>query len=290
MTMQLAQPIRAAGRSFEPRIVGQTTLFPLEDDLQSQMEKLYRRAVQKNETIGARNTITGFIHDWVKDKNDRKFRDNAEQVLATFTTTLRPYIDGLELHELGGNPHLGPALMRYEAHHGNVTYSLTFRISDHSTYLIASPELECTLPDSSAIKPALDGMDPNHVYERILDYVFRGKELDRDYAEYVEVKPWGYEFALKPVLVGDIPKAAAELSEAAKKLEDKSEAIHQAASLISFASEGVERSRKLEEKLMNNPAIAQPRRLAEERMYTEARKLLDEVKIEKTPTLNKYFV
>lgn len=290
MTMQLGEPISIEGKSFEPRIVGQTTLFPLEDELQELMETTFQRAIQINKTSSftykgnAQYKVTGFIHEWTKYEHDEYFRGNATKLLSAFKSRLAPYIEGLELNALTALSN-----MRYEAQHGDVKYRLVFRISDKSTYLIASPALECTLPKSSAIRPALE-MGFASVYERILDYVFNGKKLDRDCVEHVQVKPWGYEFALKPVLVGDIPSVAAELSDAAKEMEAHSEKIHQAASLISLANEGGKMSRRLEKKLDDNPAVAEPRRLAEERIYREARALLDTVEIGETPTLNKYFV
>ena len=290
MSMQLAEPISVEGQSFEPRVVGQTTLFPLEDQLQRIMETTFQRGVEINRTPSNRDTVTGFIHDWTKYDSDRDFKSNAERVLSAFKSTLAPYIDGLELNELSGGFHLGPALMRYEAQHGDVKYSLLFRISDKSTYLIVSPELECTLPESSAIRQTLTGTYPNRVYERVLDYIFRRKELDREHVRNVDVKPWGYEFALKPVLVGDIRSAATELSDAAKILEDQSEVVHQAAALIAFAREGAKKVRELEEKLSGHRIVRHTRELHENKMYAEAKGLLDQVQIGETPTMNRYFV
>lgn len=290
--MQLAGPISVDGQSFEPQVQGQTALFPLEDELQRVMEATFQRAVQINRERPRDLPITGFIHDWARYEQDDDFRINAQRILSSFKSTLAPYIGGLELHELGGAPGLlGPALMRYEAQQGDVKYSLIFRISDKSMYLIASPTLECTLPESSVIRPTLTGIDSNQVYERILDYVFRHNELDGQQDRDITVKPWGYEFALKPVLVGDIPSAAAELYGAAREVEDQSEVVHQAASLLSFAIVGGREARNLEKKLADSPAVTfEHRILAEERIYQEARKLLDTVKIRETPTLDRYFV
>lgn len=255
------------------------------------MEVTFQRAVQISRE-NADHIVTGFIYDWARDKHDKDFRNNAKRVLSEFKSTLAPYIHGLELHELGAVPGLvGPALMRYQTQVGDVEYSLIFRISEKSRYLIVSPGLECTLPRSSAIRPALTGGDLYHVYGRILDYVFRRKELDGQQDRDITVKPGGYQFNLKPVLVGDIPSAAAELSGAAREVEDQSEVVHQAASLLSFALEGGRSSRKLEKKLAGTPALAfEHRRLAEERLYREAKELLGTVKIRETPTLERYFV
>lgn len=282
MTLQLIDPISIEGRDFEPRIVGQTTLFPLNDELQRVMETTFERAVQQRKT--------GHIYDWTRS-SDEMLRINAQRVLDAFTSTLAPYIGGLPLKEGCGTPGIfPPPLMRYEAQYKEVIYSISFMISDKSKYLITSPELEYRLHDSSRIKPALEGTDSNRVYERILDYVFRRKELEREIVKNVEVKPWGYGFALKPVLVDDIPCAARELCDAAKRIEDQSEVIHQTALLLSFAQEGGKRSRKLEERVGDNPRIVEPQRRMEQVIYRNARLLLDTVPMIETPTLNKYFV
>src|SRR3989338_5560483 len=123
MSMQLAQPIRVEGQSFEPRVVGQTTLFPLQDELQKVMEETFQRAVEINGIPANKYKVSGFIHDWIRYEHDDDFRSNAHKILSTFKSTLAPYIDGLELHELIGGSHLGPALMRYEAQHKDVKYS-----------------------------------------------------------------------------------------------------------------------------------------------------------------------
>ncbi len=294
MSMQLAGPIGVKGRSFKPQVWGQTMLFPLEDELQRVMEATFQRGIQINEDHSNDNPkVSGFIHDWTRYAHDKDFRSNAQRVLSAFKSSLAPYIDGLELHELCEVPGLlGPALMGFEAQQGDVKYSLLFRISDKSTYLIVSPELEYRLPKSSAIRPALDGHYPYPAYNRIINHIFRGKELEGEHNRNVDVKPWGYQFHLKPVLVEDIPDAAAELSDAAGELEDQSEVVHQAASLLSFAIDGERSSRELEKKLANSPTVTfEHRRSAEVRIriYREARELLDKVKIRETPTLDRYF-
>src|SRR3989344_747282 len=136
MSMRLAEPINSDGRPFEPRIVGQTTLFPLEDELQKLMEETYQRAIEINKGLSLhRPGITGFIKDWAKYEPDTEFRDNAQKILAIFKETLNPFIEGLKIHESIGIPFMtGPELMGYEAqYNGGVKYTLTFRISDKST-------------------------------------------------------------------------------------------------------------------------------------------------------------
>ncbi len=259
--------------------------------LQGLVEATHRRAIQINCSGSDRDKkVSGFIHDWVRYEYDENFKNNANRILSVFESALAPYIEGLKSQEFGGSLVIGPALMGYVAQEGNVKYSLIFRISDRSTYLIASPELECTLPESSAIRPALSGIDPSHTYEKILDYIFRRKEVDRKDVENVEVGPGKYLFALKPVLAGDIPGAAAEMSEAAKKLDGYSEVVHQAAALISFAGEGSEKVRELEERLGVHQLATHTRELHQDRLYAQAKKSLNQVKIGGTPILNRYFV
>lgn len=288
--MRLAEPVTINRHSFEPRVVGQTTLFPLEEELQQLMEATWQRGLHINRGASINDCVTGFIHDWVRYKHDDEFRGNADKVLSAFKFALAPYIDGLDLHEIGGF-HPGPALMSYEAHHENVRYSVVFRISNASTYLIASPGLECILPASSTIKPALKFLDSDKVYERILGYVFRQKELDQEYVPHVDVHSAGYQFALKPVLVRDIPALSKEFSEAAERLERYSEAIHQAAFLISLARAGQDSIRGLEEKLAESSTLfTGPMKARQEKIYQDARELLDQVQIGNTEMLSKYSV
>ncbi len=275
--MPLGQRVSAEGIPFKPRFSGQTTVFPLEGELQKSMAFLYGGAV--------RESRVGYIHEWLEDPN-QQFRDTARQVLAQFKETLNPFIDGLKLKELCGPPPFGPALMSYTVNHGTVQYRLTFRISYDSAYLIASPNLTCTVPERSRIKPALQALDPNRVYERILNYLFRRKELEKNGVLNVDIVPWGYELYLQPVPVNDIPEISNEFTDVARGLEEYSSVIHQAASLLSLLRAG----RKAVSELEAKTDVSLPRVKFEEEGYHRIRELLDTVHIPDTPTLNQYFV
>jgi hypothetical protein len=295
MVFQLGEPINSQGERFEPRIVGQTTLFPLESQLRDSMEELYQRAVERNKTPGEKK-ISGYIHSWAEDKVDEDFKTISERVLAVFKDTIRPYIAGLKVKEQSGGFHFGPALMGYEKELENVRYRLIFRVSLDSRYLIVSPSLAYKLKDGSKIQPAIQNWDLERSYERILDYLFRNIHVEQGDVRNVEAKSWALEYSLKPILSEELPEAAAEFSKGCDSLENHAETVHQAAALILYTRKGRKAVAELEKRLVGRQGVDEEFRLSaaieagKKGVTWRAVKILDQIPFPETPTLDKYFV
>lgn len=234
MKVLMDKPINVDEVEFKPRVVGQTTLYPLDEQMRDTLLDLRRRYETDFNSVYEKGNTFSIPGPWTllaqvsfdEDVNEGRIRlsnwspknkvagisRDAREVYEALQTNLGSYTEGMEPKGKYPNPELN---WRYKI--GNTLYELQVEFSDDRRWLIASPEITLDIvsgkteydnsgkPLSHHVQGPFEDKDGKYDdFERVFHALLTGSEVAKERPRFLRMDFGILKFGVRPIPASEL--------------------------------------------------------------------------------------